>query len=332
MEFAELAAMAGAHAEARAIQVALKLGIFELLVQGSLGESGIAARLGTDRRATMLLANAMVALGLLEKPEGNYRLSAAADRYLVKSSPEYLGGMILFDEAVFPYWATLEDSIRSGASARAPDMFQSAPEDTERFIRAMDSLTRARGDAAWVADHLDLAGVRTVADLGGGPGTYLAAIFRRHSKIQGAIWDLPATLKVARRILSEREPEVMARIELVEVDYLKATLPGPVDALFMSNIVHSEQETDNACLMAKCFDAIAPGGLIALKDHVMNRDLTDPRAGAIFSLYLLLTTRGRDYSFDEIAGWLSAAGFIDTKMQRLPSPPFTSSLVTARRP
>jgi len=324
--------MAGAHAEARAIQVALKLGVFELLALESLNESEMAGTLGTDQRGTMLLANAMVALGLLEKHGGNYRLSGAADRYLVKSSPEYLGGMILFDEAIFPYWAKLEDSVRSGAAARSPDMFQSAPEDTERFIRAMDSLTRARGDAAWVADHLDLAGVRTIADLGGGPGTYLAAILRRHLQIQGAIWDLPATLKVTRRILDEREPDVTARIELLEVDYLKAPLPGPADAVFMSNIVHSEQEADNNRLMARCFDAIAPGGLIVLKDHVMNRELTDPRAGAVFSLYLLLTTRGRDYSFDEIAGWLSAAGFIDTKMQRLPSPPFTSSLVTARRP
>lgn len=332
MEFAELAAMAGAHAEARAIQVALKLGIFELLAQGSQAASAIADTLGTDRRATMLLANAMVALGLLEKNGGNYRLSGAAGRYLVKSSPEYLGGMILFDEAIFPYWAKLEDSIRSGASARSPDMFQSAPEDTERFIRAMDSLTRGRGDAAWVADHLDLAGIRTIADLGGGPGTYLAAILKQDLKIRGAIWDLPATLKVTRRILAEREPELTARIELLEVDYLKAPLPGPVDAVFMSNIVHSEQEADNTTLMAKCFDAITPGGLIALKDHVMNRDLTDPRAGAVFSLYLLLTTRGRDYSFDEIAGWLTAAGFIDTKVHTLPNPPFTSSLVTARRP
>lgn len=332
MEFAELAAMAGAHAEARAIQVALKLGIFELLAQGSQAASAIADTLGTDRRATMLLANAMVALGLLEKNGGNYRLSDAAGRYLVKSSPEYLGGMILFDEAIFPYWAKLEDSIRSGASARSPDMFQSAPEDTERFIRAMDSLTRGRGDAAWVADHLDLAGIRTIADLGGGPGTYLAAILKQDLKIRGAIWDLPATLKVTRRILAEREPELTARIELLEVDYLKASLPGPVDAVFMSNIVHSEQEADNTTLMAKCFDAITPGGLIALKDHVMNRDLTDPRAGAVFSLYLLLTTRGRDYSFDEIAGWLTAAGFIDTKVHTLPNPPFTSSLVTARRP
>jgi SAM-dependent methyltransferase len=332
MEFAELAAMAGAHAEARAIQVALKLGIFELLAQGSQAESTIANTLGTDRRATMLLANAMVALGLLEKHGRKYRLSGAAGRYLVKSSPEYLGGMILFEEAIFPYWAKLEDSVRSGASARSPDMFQSAPEDTERFIRAMDSLTRARGDAAWVADNLDLAGIRTIADLGGGPGTYLAAILKRHLKIRGAIWDLPATLQVTRRILAEREPEVTVRIELLEVDYLKAPLPGPVDAVFMSNIVHSEQDADNSHLMAKCYDAIEPGGLIALKDHVMNRDLTDPRAGAVFSLYLLLTTRGRDYSFDEIAGWLTAAGFIDTKVHTLPDPPCTSSLVTARRP
>src|SRR5215469_7357942 len=144
MEFAELAAMAGAHAEARAIQVALKLGIFELLARKSQNESEIAGSLGTNQRATMLLANAMVAIGLLEKHEGTYRLSSAADRYLVRSSPEYLGGMILFDEAIFPYWTTLEASVRSGAWARSPDMFQSAPDDTERFIRAMDGLTRAR--------------------------------------------------------------------------------------------------------------------------------------------------------------------------------------------
>ena len=42
--------------------------------------------------------------------------------------------------------------------------------------------------------------------------------------------------------------------------------------------------------------------------------LIKPAAGAVFSLYLLLTTRGRDYSFDETAGWLGGAGFIDIQM------------------
>ncbi len=327
-----MAAMAGAHAEARAIQVALKLGIFELVVDRPRDGAAIAAELRSDPRATRLLANAMVALGLLSAGEDGYRLTDASRRFLVKASPEYLGGMILFDEAIFPYWTKLEDSIRTGRPARSPDMFQSDPADTERFIRAMDSLTRARGDAAWVAQHLDPGGVDSIADLGGGPGTYLAAILRRWPAMKGAIWDLPATLRVAEQVLREREPDLVNRIELIEADYLKAPLPGPVGAIFMSNIVHSENERDNAALAAKCFDALRPGGLIMVKDHVMNRELTEPRAGAVFSLYLMLTTRGRDYSFDEIAGWLTAAGFIDIRLQTLPSPQFTSSLVVAHKP
>jgi SAM-dependent methyltransferase len=332
MEFAELAAMAGGHAEARAIQTALKLGIFEVAAGGPRDPKQIATQLGTDERATRLLANAMVSLGLLETQRGSYRISEVARRFLVRSSPEYLGGMVLFDEAIFQHWVHLEDAIRTGHPVRAPDMFQSKPEDTERFIRAMDSLTRARGDAAWVGEHLGLEGFTTIADLGGGPGTYLAALLRRHGRIRGAIWDLPATLEVASRVLREREYEVADRIDLVPTDYLVAPLPGPVDVIFMSNIVHSENEGDNENLIAKCFAALSPGGLIAVKDHVMNRELTEPRAGAVFALYLLLATRGRDYSFEEIAGWLTAAGFVDTTMQTLPSPPFTSSLVTARKP
>ena len=324
--------MAGAHAEARAIQVALKLGFFEVLAEGPIHAQALSAALKTDMRATALLANAMAALGLLESSDDGYRLADGSRRFLVKSSPEYLGGMILFDEAIFQHWVRLEDSIRSGRPARTPDMFQSDPADTERFIRAMDSLTRARGDATWVAQHLDLANVMRIADLGGGPGTYLAAMVKHWPSARGMLWDLPATLRVARRVLEEGDREVADRIDLVEVDYLTAALPGPVDAIFMSNIIHSENEADNAMLIMKCFEAIAPGGMIIIKDHVMNRALTMPRTGAIFSLYLLLTTRGRDYSFDEIAGWLNAAGFVDPKLETLPAPPFSSSLVIASKP
>jgi 3-hydroxy-5-methyl-1-naphthoate 3-O-methyltransferase len=332
MDFSGLAAMAGAHGEARAIQTAVKLGLFEALDAGSLDAAGLARALGCDPWATGTMAAALASMGLLEVGGGRYSLSAAARRYLLPSSDEYLGGMILFEEAIFPLWSHLEDAVRSGKPARAPDMFQSDPAETALFIRAMDSLTRARGDARWVAENLDLARTTTLADLGGGPGTYVAAMLRRNPALRGYIWDLPATLAVARTMLAEREAEVASRIELVTVDYLRGELPGPVDAIFLSNIIHSEDERTNAELMRKCGRALARGGIIAIKDHVMNSDFTEPRAGAIFSLYLLLTTRGRDYSLGEISGWLATAGFADVRMQRLPSPPFTSSLVTARKP
>jgi 3-hydroxy-5-methyl-1-naphthoate 3-O-methyltransferase len=194
----------------------------------------------------------------------------------------------------------------------------------------MDSLVRARGDARWVAEHLDLGFAHTVVDLGGGPGTYLVEFLRRWPGLHGVIYDVPATLRVARRILNDREPWTVARIDLREVDYNAGELPGPVDAVFMSNIIHSEDETANRGLMRKCFRALAPRGVLVIKDHIMNAGLTEPAAGAVFSLYLMLTTRGRDYSFEEVSGWLREAGFSDIRLEPLPSPPFTSSMVLAR--
>lgn len=331
LDFAELADLVGGHAAARAIQVALKLGLFEALAERPLDATEIAAAIGGNPRATALIANAMAALGLLDKRDGRFGLTAGSRRFLLAASPEYLGGMILFDEAIFPLWSRLEDSIRTGTPARTPDMFQHRREETVLFIRAMDSLVRARGDAVWMAENLDLSGIGAIADVGGGPGTYLVELMRRHPGLKGAVLDLPDTLAVARDILAEREPAIAARIELVEYDYRRDELPAGFDAVFLSNIIHSEDETINRAMLQRCYRGLGAGGIVMIKDHIMNDELTEPAAGAVFSLYLLLTTPGRDYSFEEVARWLREAGFGGIRCQTLPSPPFSSSVVTARK-
>jgi len=333
MDFSELAGLAGAHAQARAIQVALKLGMFEALAYRALDADELAAAITCDQRATAMLANAMVVLGLLDKRSDRLSLTPAARRFLLAASPQYLGGMILFDEAIFPLWARLEDCVRAGTPARTPDMYQGNPEETRRFIRAMDSLVRARGDAVWMAENLDLSEVGAIGDVGGGPGTYLIEFIRRYPRLKGAILDLPATLSVAREILDERDTGLAARIELIEYNYHRQELPGPgrFDAIFLSNIIHSEDAPANRALLGRCYRGLASGGIVIIKDHIMNADLTEPAAGAVFSIYLLLTTLGRDYSLDELSQWLREAGFADIRCRPLPSPPFSSSIVTARR-
>jgi len=331
MDFTRLAGLAGGHAEARAIQIALKLGLFEALKDGERDAPALARALGCDSRATMLLANAMVALEILMVSGRNYALTESSRRMLVESSPEYLGGMILFDGALWETWGRLEQSIRSGTPARAPNMYQSRPEETARFIRAMDSLVRARGDAIYAAEHLDLAFARAIVDLGGGPGTYLVELLRVNPQARGAIYDLRATLEVARRIIGEHAPWALERMDLRAFDYREGELPGPADVIFMSNIIHSEDQATNAALIGKCFRALNSDGMLVIKDHLMNPALTEPAAGAIFSLYLLLTTRGRDYSFNEVREWLRAAGFHDVRHDPLPTPPFTSSMVIGRK-
>jgi SAM-dependent methyltransferase len=331
MDFTRLIGLASGHAEARAIQTALKLGVFESLREDGRDADSIAAAISCDRRATMLLTNALAALGLLCKSAGQYYLTDLSRRLLLESSPEYLGGMILFDEALWPTWGKLDQALRNGRPARAADMYQSEPAETARFIRAMDSLVRARGDARWTAAQLDLSFARTLADLGGGPGTYLVEFLSRWRNLRGVLFDLPASLEVGRAIMRERAAAVMDRVELCQLDYNRDEIPGPLDVIFMSNIIHSEDEAANAALMAKCYRALAAGGLLVIKDHIMNAELTEPAAGAVFSLYLLLTTRGRDYGFEEVARWLHAAGFAAIRIETLPDPPFTSSILLAQK-
>jgi SAM-dependent methyltransferase len=331
-EFTRLIGMASGYAEARAIQTALKLGIFEALDAEQRDFEALAAAIHCEPRATMILANALAAMGLLRKNSGRYSLTGMASRFMLESSPEYLGGMIRFDEALWSTWGKLDESIRDGQPARAPDMYQLDPSETARFIHAMDSLVRARGDAVWTARQLDLSKARTIADLGGGPGTYLLEFLRRWPNLRGILFDLPATLKITQQILDKGGGELRERLTLNKLDYSRDQIPGPLDVIFMSNIIHSEDESANSRLMVKCRDALAAGGLLVIKDHIMDSQLTAPAAGAVFSLYLLLTTKGRDYSFEEVAKWLRDAGFTDICLQTLPSPPFSSSMVLARKP
>lgn len=71
------------------------------------------------------------------------------------------------------------------------------------FIEAMFAAGAANATA--VIDRLDLTGVTTVADLGGGPGHYLVEIGRRLPSADLYLLDLPLSLESAREFL-RRQP------------------------------------------------------------------------------------------------------------------------------
>lgn len=331
MDFGQLVSLSSGHMAARTVQVALDLGFFEALEASPKDAEMLAEAIQCSARGTELVANALVSLGLLMKEAGRYRLAEPARLFLVESSPQYLGGMIRFEGLLFDCWARLRDSVRNGAPVRTTDMYQTRPEETELFARGMDSLVRARGDARYLAEHLDLSGVGFIVDLGGGPGTYAAEFVRQRPSLRAAIWDLPGTLEVARKILSVRDPDLLERIQLRPVNYLTDEFPEPCDALFLSNVIHIEDARTNEMLMRKCFRALRPGGQLLIKDYIMNRELTEPAAGTLFSVQMMLVTHGRNYSFEEISGWLTGAGFEEVHLENLPDRPFSSPLVIARK-
>lgn len=329
MDFSDLARLAGGHIEARAIQAAISLGIFDALKVKNHDASGVASSIHADPRATELLLNALVALDLLEKKEHFFFLSETASTYLVKSSPKYFGGMVLFESSLWNCWGALEKAVRSGKPVRAPNMYQEDPEETERFIYAMHSLVEARGDAQILTENLDLSGVTELLDVGSGPGTYPIHLCRKYPGLHTTIFDLPGTMKITERLV--QASGLGNRIKLVTGDYRADPIPGRYQMVFLCNIIHSESNEENSRLMAKLFQYLDQRGRIVIKDHILDDTLTHPPAGAVFSLLMLLTTaQGRCYSFNEVKGWLEKAGFKRVWTIPLLSP-LTSSLIVGER-
>lgn len=325
MDFTELMRLASGHVEARLTQTALELAIFDALQDSDATAAAVANRLKLEPKATELLLNALVALELLHKGKDHFFLTETATKYLLTSSPQYAGAMIRFESSLWACWEKLPDAIRSGRPVRPPNMYQEDPVETETFIKAMDSLVKARGDAEVIANAIDWSEVTEMLDVGSGPASYPIALCQRCPKLHAKIFDLPGTLAITRRFVQQASME--DRIELIAGDYRKDPIPGRYDLVFLSNIVHGEGEQDNATLVRKLASNLKLGGRLVVKDHILDDSRTTPPVGAIFSLLMLLTTEsGRCYSFSEIKSWMEHASL--NRVQRIDLPmPLTSSLV-----
>ena len=330
-EFTRLATIAGAYTEARILQAAVSLGIFDALRgKEALDAAALAAAIGAEARATGLLADALAVMGLLGKDGRRYRLNELSATYLTTGSPRDFSSMVRFEALSWDVWGRLEEAVRTGRPARVPDMYQTDEAETGIFIDAMDSLVRARGDAEVTADALDLSGARLLLDIGPGPATYPIALCRRYPALRATLYDLPGTLRITERYV--HASDVAGRIEYVAGDYRTDAVPGGQDVVFLSNIIHGEDEATNEALMGKLADSLVPGGRLIIKDHILEGSRAETDTGTVFSLLMLLTTAGgRCYSFGEVRGWLERSGLVDVERVELPAP-LTSSLVVGRNP
>jgi hypothetical protein len=314
MNFSDLMSMASGHVEARIVQTAVELGIFDALEASPLGAEAIATSRELHPQAAELLLNALTSLQLLNKQSDIFSLAAISKRYLLVSSPNYVGEMIRFDSSLWNCWEKLPDAIRSGKPVRPPNMYQDDANETEIFIKAMDSLVNARGDADLMANTLNWETV-----------TYPIALCRRFPNLRAAIIDLPATLNITQRFV--REAGMEERIRLIPGDYRKDAIPGNYDLIFLSNIIHGEDYDNNRSLIRKLANHLKPSGRMIIKDHILDDSRANPAVGAIFSLLMLLTTDGgRCYSFNEVRAWMEGAGLSQVERIELPFP-LTSSLV-----
>ena len=120
------------------------------------------------------------------------------------------------------------------------------------------------------------------------------------------------------------------RVALCPGSFHDRVLPAGNDAIWLSQILHSQDEAGCRQLIENSFTALNPGGRLLVHEFLLDGTKTAPTTAAIFAVHMLVMTEGgRAYSEDEIAGWMTDAGFTDITVRRV-SP--DTAVVDGRKP
>ncbi|MEO8469487.1 MAG: methyltransferase [Chloroflexota bacterium] len=298
----------------QAMSVAAGLGIPDLLADGPRGADDMASAIGANEDALYRLLGTLAAGGILHEDDDS-RFGLTEVGALLRSGVP--GSMrewaILNGKAyVCEGWSHLEHSIRTGENAFSAihgenvwSWRSTRPDESAAFDRAMAGTSGAVAQA--VAEAYDFGPLGTLVDVGGGTGTLLAAILRRHPTLRGILFDQAHVASGdAAQALLEREG-VAERCEAVAGSFFEA-VPAGAGGYLMKSILHDWEDDEAIRILRTVRAAALPTSQLFVAEVVIgapNEDL----ASRILDLHMLVMPGGRERtekawrSLFERSGW-----------------------------
>lgn len=304
--------------------------VFDVLDGGAKTVKETATATGASERGLRSVMNVLVGLKFLEKDGDRYKLTPESEMFLVSTKPSFQGGILKHTSGhLIPRWLKLNEIVGTGKPMAAVNQEGDGSAFFQNFV--MDIFPMSYPSATVLAKHLELEKrerpVR-VLDLAAGSGVWGIALAQsaKNVTVTDVDWEgvLPATRSSVERF------GLSGRFNFIAGDLNSADFGQGYDVATLGHILHSEGETRSRALLRKTFDALAPGGIIAIAEFLVNEDRTGPVGSLLFAANMLVNTdEGDTFSFEEISGWLKEAGFVDMQLLEAPGP---SPLVLATKP
>jgi hypothetical protein len=300
--------LAAGFMAAKHLFAASELGLFEALADAPASLDALAARTGLTRRAARISADAMVALGLLERADDLYRNGPAADRHLTGRHPGDLRALLRFwDRISYPAWESLATALAEGPPGEVFDL-----DDDQQAIVSAGIEAILDGPANALGQVIDFSTRRRLLDVGGGTGSWSVVTLRRNPHLRGTVVELPVPAGLART--RAHEAGLDERLGVVVADAFAQDLPTGHDAILVANLLHYWSPTANTTLLGRLRTAAPEGAWLLLADFWTDPTHTRPVQAALMAGEFAVHLRDGDvYSVTEARDWLAATGwrFVD---------------------
>lgn len=287
----------------------------------SVGAIAERARANPDALHRLLRAGAMIGI-LRESAPCTYALTPVGELFR-SDHPRSMRALVDAETAPGHWlpWGHLDECVREGRSLTRDVLgsdlwsyYNSHPDEGHAFSEAMSGLSAAALGA--IAEAWQPPAARTVVDVGGAHGAFLAFVLDKLPEARGVLFDRPEVIANA-----PRQP----RVELVGGNFTQ-TVPAGGDLYLVKHIVHDCDDETVRTLLRNVRAAMARDATVVVVEMLVPED-GSPSLSILLDLNMLVMLPGRERTAREVTELLASA---DLAVQRIVPTHSPFSLIEAR--
>ena len=303
----------------RCISVAAQYGIADLLGDGPRHIGELAEKSGTDHQSLAKVLRLLTEDGVFAEPDPGVFANTPLSELLRQGVPGSLYSMarMVGEPWLWACWGSLDFSAATGSPAfnevfgvGAWSWFAENPASGRLFNDAMTDFSEALS-AQLVRAYPEFGDAGVVADLGGGQGSYLAAILEAYPTAGcGVLADLPQVIDQARERAELAELIGQGRYRFAPGDFF-AGVPAGVDLYVTKQIMHSWPDDKLVQVLERC-RGTSPDARVLAAELVHHSGA--PRFVKNFDLVMLITMSGSVRTAAEFGELYRRAGYRLTRI------------------
>jgi hypothetical protein len=308
---------------ARALYVAAKLGLADLLANGSQTCDELSVATQTDAASLHRLVRVLASAGVFGLGSGQRVELTPLAATLLTDAPGSLRGWAIDQLGGEHYaaWGELMHSVRTAETAFDHLYGQSAwahrannPQSGQDFDDGMASFMGAHDQSILAAYPFEK--LHTLYDIAGGDGRFITTALNAHPDLHGLVMEMPHVVPRARQRVQDNG--LTHRCQVVEGDVFKS-IPQGGQAYLLARVIHDWNDAQAHTILATCRQAMAQDSVLLLVERLMPEHITisaTSRALAVSDLNMLVMMGGQERTQSQFTTLLQAAGFQDITVNK----------------
>jgi hypothetical protein len=225
--------------------------------------TGLAKAAGCDPDALHALLGYLASRGVfVQDGPGRFRTNRAAERL---AEPERFLDLNGIGGRMAHTWGTVLDYVRTGQPAYQRVFGRPFWEDLAAHPEVAADFDALMGPAGHGVPDADIeladgwAGIETIVDVGGGTGSMLANLLKRHPGTRGILVDLPGTVARSAEILRDVEDRVT-----ISGQSFFGPLPAGAGLYLLKKVLNDWPDEPTVAILRRCAEAAPPEGRVVV--------------------------------------------------------------------